>query len=416
MKFKNLLLAGAALLAFTACSNDSLVVNEPIEGDLVLKVRTPSFRALSSRISDGPISEGAVSTPDNMQIVMLKNGYSVKNLLLSGEDMAKALGSTGLKLVKVDGGVDEVLIYANTPNEEVIKESSLKFKVGQSKETILFELQNDNFRKIQPTTFGIGSGIKNAPLVQSVKSSDFKLDESTKESKIKLYTVSASIKPDIARVEVSKEPNWDPESLKERMKDPKVNLIALDGFVVENKLNAIKLFQAGSVAFQEIADVYKKDEVAGVFEVDYDGSFANKSYAYHLFNQKITGKTKEESVRLLLAFRFTLVESVKGEDGKVTKQEKDVTKYQTLRLALAEKGDNNKVSSDILSVNGGNVYEIFLNRIDWNGDGLVDDNDVVTPETGGETVNPSDSEKELAVLVTVKPWEKVVTIPTNKVD
>lgn len=403
MKIKNLLLAGAAALAFTACSNDAIEAPKTIDGDVVLRFINPGFQ---TRTADQVVNQGASSEVKTLDIALFMNNRSVKVVSLTDEQVAEAKSSTGFRLSKVQGGIDKMVVYANRVGK---KELSL----GMTEVATLLDLRGTSFQSIQPKEgTGIGTGIKNAPL--TFTTSDFGngediLDGNQKPTGVKLYKVTAKLVPDIARAQVSGKVKYETT----RMENFKVSLISLDGFIVDNQAEKFTINQATFKTSPSLVELYNADNVKGIFEVQENNDFTagNKSYAYHLFNQEVTSSKKADGVRLIMAFQF---DEILLDDKNVATGEKNLNliKYQTLRLA---KGldENNVDVTNPLSIKGGNIYDIKLHRIDWNGDGIVDDNDIVTPETGTDTPNPLDEFKDLSVLVEVTPWNLVITIPTN---
>ena len=330
----------------------------------------------------------------------------VKVVSLTNEQVAEAKSSTGFRLSKVQGGIDKMVVYANRTGKK-------QLSLGMTEVATVLDLRGTSFQSIQPKEgTGIGTGIKNAPL--TFTTSDFGngediLDGNQKPTGVKLYKVTAKLVPDIARAQVSGKVKYETT----RMENFKVSLISLDGFIVDNQTEKFTINQATFKTSPSLVELYSADNVKGIFEVqeNFDFTAGDRNYAYHLFNQEVTSMKKADGVRLIMAFQF---DEILLDDKNLPTGEKktNLIKYQTLRLAKGIDESNVDVKN-ALSIKGGNIYDIKLHRIDWNGDGVVDDNDIVTPETGTDTPNPSDEFKDLSVLVEVTPWNLVITIPTN---
>lgn len=401
MKIKNLLLAGLAVFALSACSNDDDVKSQSsFEGDMVLRVSTPGLSPSHlTRTADEKVSDGAMSEIKNLQIVLFSNGLSVKSHSLTKESELEA-AKNGYRIAKVDGGVNKVLVFANHTTGAADLD---KIKTGLTEQEVLALLNGVGFNKIQPNEAGISAGIKSAPLEFST--TDF--TNVTQEGDVKVVKIAAKLVPAIARVQVSGKINYH-----ESVKEAKVTLISMDNFLKENyKADKYTIEQNNHLSNPTIDDIYAK-LFPNIFDTDFNGSdLSGKEYAYHLFPQTATGVTKDSSVKMILRVEFKAVpvdaEGKPTNDGSLV----EYVRYSTLRLALGTKNVVNE--KDPFVVEGGLLYNISLGYIDWNGDGVVDDDDKYTPDTGKETPNPTDEFMDLNVIVSVQGWKATTVIPQN---
>ncbi len=383
MKIKNLLLAGLAVFAMSACSNEDKNLPEFKGGDVNLKISTPQTltRAVDTEVTGNPTS--AITS---IQVVYLDaNKKVVNSAVLTDNDVLQAMkGRDGYILTKVPSSVASIFVAANAIN-------NTKVVVGSTLNDVKKHLMGSEFIAIQPISDGIGSGISKSPLFGE-SGAFVDTNKTNPETTNKIYSARVSLKSEIARVQILGTVEYSQE-----ISEGKVQLLALDNFLQEYEMYNNK-FALGSPQDSEVWNTYKTANKGydKIFDYSATGKLddGNKVYAYHVYPQKAdeTADRKEKNIKLIIKHSFKYENETK-------------IRYSTLRLAT---GTKEVIDPTALNIEGGKIYKIDLGLVDWDGDGSTGP---FNPGDGDET--PNAGQKDVQVLVEVVAWDEVTTFPQN---
>lgn len=387
MKIRNLLYIGMISLFLGACSSSSTDVDIPtvaLDGTLTLKV---SVSSIGTRAVDIAVQNGAVSQLKSVDLVFLKGNAGSQKVLsvlhMTSSQIKNLLSAEGLKHFDDRKLITGVVLVSNLPHGvDGIVEGMTVTEVSSYVNRMMFD-------RIQPGRDIEKEGIKNAPT--------YGLNEVLIESVDGNYFANIKLKPLISRIQAHRMVAFDDT----KVSDLKVTRLFLDNFIEDNKNPEIR-FTVGTTAGDALDNLLGKFKTIFEFAdsgiVNLDQTIDNKTYAYHVFPQKVkVVSSVPTGVNLVLRLDYWDIELAANK-----------TSYATLRLATASGGKLDNGSVDILEAM---LYNIDLGKIDWDGNGIYEpDKDKFKPEFGNET--PNAERKTLATIVEIIPWNKENTIPS----
>lgn len=390
--YKVSLVLGVIVMA--SCSKED-TISSTDDKDINLHIR---FDRQKTRSIDSSAPSNMLSNINSAHLMLLKNGKAVLVHEIQKDDLKKLQENDGYTFQRAYSVVDGVFLLINKPDGVILNNNmSVEGMKSRAIQTTILD--------IQPAAKEGYQNIKNGVMVGASSSFTLIKKKAPADSDGPLrdtYKAEVSVKPSIARLEVSGEVLHD----KDLIQDFKLRRIYLDNFIKDNSTENVIKINVGTDP--EIDKYYVGLESMFNQNLSEFKKLDNQVYAFHLFPQEVTKPTGEEnlkdvSVKLLLKVEYDQY------DGKNNLVKEKRVEYPTLRFVVPKQGSDNDLDINSLSIKSGNLYKVDLGKIDWNGDGVFDDKDVFKPGDGGDT--PNAKSKDVGIEIVITDWEEVVINP-----
>lgn len=378
------------LFLVSSCSKDGSADSAERDINLKLKLQYGSTRALDTEASD------MSSKINTAHLVLLKKGMSVFVRELNEADLINLKSQDGYTVSMVSKEIDGAFMLINKPENVSLR---MNMTVDELKKVSI----ETHILKIQPGLAPNYDNVKNG-VMNGVATSFVPTGKVNPSTGNQINQAKIDVSPAVARLEVIGEILAD-ENL---VKNLKLNRLYLDNFITDNKVVAgnIKKVQVG-VDVDLDRHFVGLESMFGNGGSDFIKPATGKVYAFHLFPQEVgileDGQDlKDVTVKLLLKVVYDQYDS-KGTLVKANRVE-----YPTLRFATRSE-DSKELNTSALAIKAGSLYQVNLGFIDWNGDGVIDEDDKFKPGQGGDT--PNAKSKDVGIEIEVTDWEEVVINP-----
>lgn len=396
LNFKNLAVATAAVFALTACNNNEEITKETENARVELMVRVPNATAATR----GLVTDAAGKTPT----------ISIDNLVARVMSGNKVIGEKKIS------------------DKELLKQPTIKADFGElsvnGSEKVSVILNNPEgttevaIDKIQPTVEK--PGIENAVYAGSAKLGV--------KSKDNIYTVSATAKSIVARLEISGKPQFNAKLVN----DMKLVFVSpIDYSLIYGLGDIQKTVKGAQLALEDITGLGDSKVVANHlfdgdatkvivgFEIDKKACLKDKDGKYITYkSSNFVFKTPDNKYYTKVGDQYFFTEvKVEGDKTFLTVAKEATKDFDENTIASEKKTEYftlaNFDSAATGIYEGGNVYKIDLNSgMNWNKEG--DHKKEYTPDTNEGTSDPDkEAEKEISkvsVDVTVAPWGEKNTV------
>lgn len=429
MKLKNLLIATTAFVGLVACSSDNLNTESGLGESTNVSVRV----ALPSLETRGSIESGVANTSPvlgNVSAYVMRGANVVSKQNMTPEGQGYKTDFLNLSL----NGTERVVVAANSLANNVVTPQ------GYS----VYDIQSDGTNNVGAIYYYDAKALKDS-------------QKSTQDNKT-IFTVDGMVlEPQASRVEVSGTVAFEEKLVQS------LNVTELTPNNYSESFGASTRFQAVKTTTIPVTVEDALANLGKLSNVNFYDQIKDKSkvVANHLFN----GDEKRVTFRMD-AIVYDVVVNGKGERVKPVSKEnieldsyvyqdenndlyvKEGNDYFALtpetdgdyavltqkynKATTASTPSNLKTYSTVVdkgagyfnmvkfaqTINGdeidenaseyyesGKIYGVFFDRIDWNGDGVIDGNDKYDPDTNGDgSTDPSVFKADVMVSATVLRW------------
>ena len=431
-KFRNLLMTAGALLAFTACSNDSDGIPQEPEAQLSdLTIRVETYKA--------PATRGVVEDP--LKNNQGENGEEIKAVA----DKAIAYIMDGNRVAHTskvfDIKTEEGKEVGNYTFKDILVSGNEKVKVVAYKNDVSKVAEDYEIYELQPKEGAAG-------IVNSIYSGEEGMGSATITEGKKQYTVNLSLTSLTARLELMGEIGFNEELVKNlnlttitpiqfrvKYKDALAEIITPQNVdplnalwynfkpngendvygIEENKALANHLFAGDKLAFAVgiKPDLYvcEKDDAGAYVKLNYAEKGEDEKYSAVYRVDEVVGEEKT-SKYYILKDDDSFYHVSKSKEGKYSIGEK-ADNFNFKSLAIEQlKDDEGKPYVSFFNMvgnkeitggkyDGGFIYKVKLNDLNWGGGSNNYSPDVNT----GNPEEPEEKEEaDVIVKATVLPW------------
>lgn len=444
MKFKSLLVATIAVAGFASCSSDDVDGNNSFNGSNDLEVRVSVPTAVGRGVVEDGVANSVAPNLSNIFAYVMRGTSQVAKLELtkSGSDDKYAATFSDISL----NGTERIVVSANNhTDKDVVTPQGygvLDVQSGKVK-------GKDNVAAIY---YFDAANLTSAKKSDDKNKTEYKLDNMELRPQASRVEVSGAVKSSDKLVKSVEVTEMTPNNYSETFgaatrfmaqstgntvnpsdKDVKDKLgkLANVGFYADittgGKVVANHLFNGDEkrIAFRMnaiIYDVVKDTQGNRVLPIN-SSNVVVDSYVY---KATVKAEDSKDVTTFYIKDGDKYYALTKKADGELQFNGEKYTKTATAAAddlvldtySTVEQGAGYFNMVKFASMNGevidanaskfyeqGKIYKVFFNKIDWNGDGTVDDNDAYDPEENGDGgTSPSTTQADVVVGAKVMKW------------